>query len=133
MSDILDRRNGRETSALAAFVGLLPSRGLRSVGDQRLATIYLRVFGSLKTFRHFAPEALRPRHPHSSDPRDSAVESRDRRKWVSTTVKMRSFLPVASWSWTKSIAQTSLASSAEVDERYVQKQLGHGSAEMTRK
>lgn len=29
--------------------------------------------------------------------------------------------------------RTGLASSAEVDERYVQKQLGHASAEMTRK
>ena len=31
------------------------------------------------------------------------------------------------------MAGQGLASSAEVDERYVQKQLGHASAEMTRK
>jgi hypothetical protein len=31
------------------------------------------------------------------------------------------------------VSPSGLASSAEVDERYVQKQLGHASAEMTRK
>lgn len=44
-----------------------------------LATIYLSVFSGQKSFRSVAPQALRPRHPHSSDPRHDAVESRDGR------------------------------------------------------
>lgn len=52
----------------------------------RLATVYLGVFSSPKSFRPLAPEGLSPCHPHSSDPRYGAVEGRDRR---STLIQLK--------------------------------------------
>ncbi|ANK95489.1 IS481 family insertion sequence transposase domain-containing protein (plasmid) [Rhizobium sp. N6212] len=52
---------------------------------RRLATIYIGVFSSQKSFRPVAPEALRPSHPRSSDPRYGAMEGRDRRNSLSLT------------------------------------------------
>ncbi len=46
---------------------------------RRLATFHLSLFSSPKSLRPAAPETLSPRHPHSSDPRDGAVECCGRR------------------------------------------------------
>ena len=46
----------------------------------RLTTIHLSVFSRQTSFRPVAPEALRPRYPHSWVPRYGAVEGRDRRR-----------------------------------------------------
>lgn len=52
-------------------------QGFRSVGGfQR----FISIFSALRNlFVPPAPEKLSPRHPHPSDPRNGAVESRDRR------------------------------------------------------
>jgi putative transposase len=52
---------------------------------RRLATIYHGVFSGQKSFHPVAPQALRPRNPHSSDLRHGAVEGRDRHSSLSLT------------------------------------------------
>lgn len=54
---------------------------------RRPATFHLSLFSSPKSLRPAAPETLSPRHPHSSDPRDGAVECRGRRNSLRSQTK----------------------------------------------
>ena len=68
----------RAASKTRADDAVLPIR-------RRLATFHLGLFSNQKSFRPVAPETLSPRHSHSSHPRNSALESRDRRNCVSSS------------------------------------------------
>lgn len=97
---------------------------------------------ALKQWLHFAKIDFGPAFVRTSRDGKRALEARLSDKHVARLIKatvlksgVRSDLPEA-----KRLAMFSghslragLASSAEVDERYVQKQLGHASAEMTRR
>lgn len=68
-------------------------------------------------------------------PRNRPQETSARGKigWDGAGVLQISLLPASENLFAGHSLRSGLASSAEVDERYVQKQLGHASAEMTRK
>ncbi len=97
---------------------------------------------ALEQWLHFAKIDFGPVFVRSSRDGKKALEARLNDKHVARLIKstvlksgIRSYLPekdrLALFSGHS--LRAGLASSAEVDERYVQKQLGHASAEMTRR
>ncbi|WP_442970276.1 tyrosine-type recombinase/integrase [Roseovarius sp. CH_XMU1461] len=125
-----------------AIVTLQGKTGWREVEIGRGSTDLTCPVRALEQWLHFAKINFGPVFVRTSRDGKRALENRLSDKHVARLIKttvlksnVRSDLPKA-----KRLAMFSghslragLASSAEVDERYVQKQLGHTSAEMTRR
>ena len=138
----LRRRTGLTCLALSVVLTLSAKTGWREVEIGRGSSEQTCPVHALEQWMHFAKVDFGPVFVRTSRDGKKALEARLSDKHVARLIKgtvlksgIRAELPqkdrLALFSGHS--LRAGLASSAEVEERYVQKQLGHASAEMTRR